>query len=165
MGAQWTDVVQTIASIAGVIVTLIGFGLVLFQIRQVERAQRGETNVALYAHMENVRAVFQNHPEIRPYFYENRDIDPRDPLYDLAISTAESMVDLFELVTFLRATVQTDSWETWKIYMRKLYELSPVLRLFVEQNDTWYTLGLLSIMRDGNTAQHKQQQLPTTTPK
>lgn len=157
MGAHWIDIVQTIASVAGVIVTIIGFGLVMFQIRQVERAQHGETNVALYAHMQNVRAIFQDHPELRPYFYENKAMDQSDPLYNLAIGMAESITDLFELVTFLKSNIQADSWDTWKKYFHDIYHSSPVLRSFLEQNGSWYTEGLLGIILDNTTERHGQK--------
>src|SRR5262245_52358913 len=66
------------AQIAVAAFSLVGFGFVWLQLRDLRRNVQGATQDQLYAHYMEVCKLFIDKPYLRPYFYENepRPISP-----------------------------------------------------------------------------------------
>ena len=50
--------------------------------------------------------VFVQYPELRPYFYANKDIDEKDPVYPRALAVAEYTADTMDSVLAQKGFVQ-----------------------------------------------------------
>lgn len=128
-----------------VIITLGGFLAVVYQLRQLESATRGEIHDMLSSQMREVLAIFKDYPDLRPYFYENKRIEPGNPQYDRALIVAEYYFDLFEHVVQKRPKMSTELWETWLYYIQRLHGASPILQDFVREHSHMYTPGVLAL--------------------
>lgn len=79
---DWTSTIQT-----GVAV--VGFGAVVYQLRQVERSVRSATRSSIYDLAARVKQNIIDNPELRPYFHESKIITTDDKNYDKVMAVAD----------------------------------------------------------------------------
>jgi hypothetical protein len=135
-----------------VLITLGGFGAVVYQLRQLESATRGEIHDMLSSQMREVLTIFKDYPELRPHFYENKPLERDHPQYDRALIVAEYYFDLFEHVVQKRRKMSTELWKTWKYYIQRLYFGSPVLQAFIQEYRHMYTSEVLTLTIEAQQA-------------
>jgi hypothetical protein len=145
-----------LAAVAGVLGVIIGaliggiFSLKAAK-RQVEvmlKHSRGDVNERLYSQSLVIMQFFAEHPEVRPYFYDQKDLNQAESeLEKLRIlSTAETVAGFMELVA-LQMDVQPAEIQTrWKAYLVDGYTSSPVLREHVASCVTWYADEFLCLL-------------------
>ena len=98
----------------------------------------------------SINNLFITYPEFRPYFYSGKDIQESDPNYGRAISIAEAILDVFDIIL-----IQKDHlpkvWDTpwWDNYVADSFANSPILCRHLELLDTWYTNDIKEKMRIG----------------
>ena len=109
--------------------------------RSVESgAYQSITNELLELHK-----LYIEHPALRPYFRDGRDISPDNPNYEQALVLAEYQLDFFDSVW-----VQSEQmphildrtgaeWKSWVAYMRDSFALSPIMCRHLDRNKAWYT--------------------------
>jgi hypothetical protein len=148
----WTDKVQAIAIIvyvvltfAYVIVTLIGFLLLRRQIRQVDLSTRGETYGELYSQQHSITTFFIENLQLRPYFYDNREIET-EANYLQIMAVAEMVADFLEHIYLQLPNLPADVREGWAAYMERIYSNSPALRIHFDANGSWYSEELLEML-------------------
>src|SRR6266568_4117128 len=154
-----------IAAIAGVLGVILGaviggvFALKATK-RQVEvmlLQSRGDVNERLYSQSLEIMRFFAENPELRPYFYDNKDLDSaEDELEKLKVlSTAEMVSGFMELVALQLAEQPADIQPRWKAYIVDQYKSSSVLREHISECVAWYAddlLGLLPLNLTANAA-------------
>ena len=133
----------------GIVIALGGLVFVVLQVRDLARQQKLAAKAAtslLYGvvseAMSRVNNLFYLHPEWVRYFYEGEeapasDADLRTQL-DMVCELVMDFVDaVVEQKRVLPADISMD-WSTWEAYFRFLYNRSPVLQEFVEDNLDFY---------------------------
>ena len=123
---------------AGPVVTLVGFLLLRNQMRAERRALETQTSWQMYETSISILTVFVEHPEIRPYFYDNRPAPAEEPLRSRVLATAELVADHMESVVLSRDAVEVNTRSVWVRYMQGLYRRSPVLRAFLAPESEGY---------------------------
>jgi hypothetical protein len=123
---------------AGPVVTLAGFLLVRNQLRAERRALETQTCWQMYETSISILTVFVEHPEIRPYFYDNRPAPTQEPLRSRVLATAELMADHMESVVLSQEAVEANTRSVWVRYMQGIYRRSPVLRTFLAPENEGY---------------------------
>src|SRR5687768_11251867 len=111
--ANWTEITQSIASMAGVFIGLFGFLILTYQIHQLHCTIQAETHEKLYSQARDVMRIFIEHPEMRPFFYEGVDIQPDDPRHQQLATMAEIMADYLEHITLQRKNLPRDVCIAW----------------------------------------------------
>jgi hypothetical protein len=148
-----------IAAVAGVLGVILGaviggvFALKATK-RQVEvmlLQGRGDVNERLYSQSLVIMKFFAENPELRPYFYDNKDLSKaQSELEKLKVlSTAEMVSGFMELVALQLAEQPTDIQPRWKAYIVDGYNCSAVLREHIATCKAWYAddfLGLLPVV-------------------
>ena len=145
-----------LAAIAGVLGVIIGaliggiFSLKAAK-RQVEvmlRQSRGDVNERLYNQSLAIMCFLAEHPEVRPYFYDNKDLSQAgSELEKLRIlSTAEMVAGFMELVALQMDDQPAEIQPRWKAYIVDGYNSSPVLREHVATCITWYADDFLRLL-------------------
>jgi hypothetical protein len=150
-------IVAAAAGVGGVIIgALIGgiFSLKAAK-RQVEvmlRQSRGDVNERLYNQSLAIMCFFAEHPEVRPYFYDNKELgQATSELERLRIlSTAEMVAGFMELVALQMEDQPTEIQPRWKAYIVDGYNSSPVLREHVATCVTWYADDFLRLLPAGS---------------
>jgi hypothetical protein len=144
--SSWTDVTQAIASVASVVVGLIGFLLVVYQIRQLQRSIYGSTFESLYSQENNILHVFIDKPHLRPYFYDNKAIDPSDENYNQVMAIAELCTDFFEHLSLAQENLPPETRSRWNRCIIDFYRSSPALRLQIQTCRDWSCDELLTLV-------------------
>jgi len=141
-----TDLLQIVSSLGGLLVAVAGFGLVIYQIHQVKHAIYGDTHSKLYSEDFEWVKIFLDHPEIRPYFYANKEITEMDSDYPLTLTVAELLASHFEHVVLQMENLPTHISPRWEDYIKGLYKTSPIIRKHLTEKSSWYSKKLFTIL-------------------
>jgi hypothetical protein len=142
----WTEVVQALGSAAALLVAIFGFGLLIHQIRQLERAIRGDTHAQLYEKAFQIMTLLAAHPDLRPYFYGNKVLRGKDPKQNEVMCAAEIVANFMEFVALQRQNLPKSVWERWATYIKDRYHTSKVLRDYFVVNRNWYADEILGLL-------------------
>ncbi|MBI5301509.1 MAG: hypothetical protein HY868_05175 [Chloroflexi bacterium] len=139
---------ETLLAIAAVIqalVGLIGVPALLYslaQLRNQTREQTKATNATIYQNLEGtmieIDRFFVDHADLRPYFYNNKEIAEEDSEYDRVLSTAEMMMDFADFVLTHRINMPDYPWVEWERYFQDIYVSSPALRKLWNEKQDWF---------------------------
>jgi len=101
--------------------------------------------------------VFLDHPELRPYFFENKDLEETDPLYPQVEAVADMHLDVFAYNLDYRL-VFPDGWRTaegYKDYIRSRLALSPIMRRRLEKRADWFSPLLQEVLKESEASKKK----------
>jgi hypothetical protein len=143
-------------SAAAVVINALGFTAVIISIRTAQ-GQMGymaaQTRILTrdrsLCNVLTLHRVFLDHPELRPYFFEDKDIEETDPLYPQVEAVADMHLDVFAYNLDYRL-VFPDDWrrpEGYKDYIRSRLALSPVMRRRLEKRADWFSPYLQEVLK------------------
>ena len=119
--------------------------------RQVEvmlLQSRGDVNERLYSQSLLIMKFFAENPELRPYFYDNKDLNRAESeLQKMKIlSTAEMVGGFMELVALQIGEQPAEIQPRWKSYLADSYNCSAVVREHLATCSAWYADDLLCLL-------------------
>ena len=142
-----------LAGVAGAILGSVLGGIFALKAakRQVEvmlRQSRGDVNERLYNQSLSIMKFFAENPELRPYFYDNKEIErAANDLEKLKVlSTAEMVAGFMDLVALQLEDQPDQIRPRRKAYLVDQHKSSAVLREHIAECAAWYAddfLGLL----------------------
>jgi hypothetical protein len=146
-------IIATVTGILGVIIGAVIGGLFVKQAtqRQIEvmlLQSRGDVNERLYSQSLSIMTFFAENPELRPYFYDNKELNRAESeLEKSKVLTAAEMVGGFlELVALQIEEQSSDIQLRWKNYICDAYNSSCVLREHLATCKPWYADDLLRLL-------------------
>lgn len=145
MTPLWTDILQAIGAVGSLVIAVVGFGILIYQIKQLERAIRGDTQSGLYAQTFEIMKFIADNPQIRPYFYDGKELQAGDESYNLIMTTSEIVADFFEHVVQQKTNLPDEVWQKWCLQIQKTYSNSPALREYYATNKLAYSLDVVSL--------------------
>src|SRR5207253_5800539 len=118
------------------------------QVEVMLRQSRGDVNERLYNQSLEIMKFFAQNPELRPYFYDNKDIARAGSEVERlkVLSTAEMVAGFMELVALQMEDQPNQIQPRWKAYLVDQHKSSAVLREHIATCAAWYAddfLGLL----------------------
>jgi hypothetical protein len=145
-----------LAALAGILGAIIGsilggvFALKATK-RQVEvmlEQARGDVNERLYSQSLEIMRFFAENPEVRPYFYDNKDLSKAETEREKlkVLSTAEMVSGFMELVALQLAQQPEDIQPRWKAYIIDGYNSSSVMREHLAACTGWYADDFLRLL-------------------
>jgi len=149
MTPHWTDVLPAIGAVGSLLIAVIGFGILIYQIKQLERAIRGDTQSGLYDQTFEIMRFIADNPQIRPYFYEGKELRPGDESYDLIMTATEMVADFFEHVVLQKVNLPSEVWQKWCFQIQKTYSNSPTLREYYTTNKLAYSVNVIALCEQG----------------
>jgi hypothetical protein len=141
--------VATIVGLAGVISSVV---LLAWQTRAVAQQTRISNSIASASVISNstsglreVLALFIEHPELRPYFYEFKSPPSQGNKRARIITAAEILADILEEGLSVNRLVQTVRFsEEWPLFCADMLTSSPALNEVIQQNpNSWRLLRAL----------------------
>jgi hypothetical protein len=148
MEPKWTDVLQAISALGSLVVAVVGFGILIYQIKQLERAIRSNTQSELYSQGFEILKFLGENPEIRPYFYEGKELDVGDKSGDLVLSATEIVADFFEHVVLQKRNLPEAVWQKWAVQIQKTYSDCPTLRQYYASNKSLYCEDIVRLCEE-----------------
>lgn len=132
------ELIQGIVGVLGFLGLVVSVGLLIMQTRIAARATRAGVYQNVLVQMIDIDLFFIDHPELKPFFYNNMEISEEHPDYDRVLSVAEMLVDFIDGVFVLAPSMPEYPWHTWERYFRDLFASSPVLRKYWALYGDWY---------------------------
>lgn len=136
------EILQAYASIAGLILALIGLPILFVEIRGVQRSVRSAAHAAIYAQAADFRAHLVEYPHLRKYFFENRELDPADEEYDRVVTIAELYLNYLEHVAVTIDSFGRANRASLERFVRSAFDGSPILRRRLVENRPAYSHAL-----------------------
>jgi hypothetical protein len=152
---RWTDL-EAIIPIIGfslqLIISAVGFGLVVWQISLLNRGIQGDTHSRLYDHYLKVNDLLSKKPELRPYFYDGKSLEASHPKHADMLAEIQMMSEvilgLLEHAAVQKDNLPPDSWANcWSNYTDERFQKSPELKKFFKDNHQWYALSFCEVIR------------------
>jgi hypothetical protein len=137
--------VETLAGVFGV----LGVFLLVWQLNQAQESIRSDTINQIYGHMVEIDKFFFEHPELKPYFYDDKYIGEDNPLFDQSeasfemhraqvYATTEMIADFFSEALLGVSHLKDSTYQGWREYIKYVYKSSPPLRQLYCQRKDWY---------------------------
>jgi uncharacterized membrane-anchored protein YhcB (DUF1043 family) len=146
-------IIAAVTGILGVIIGAVVGGLFVRQatLRQIEVMQqqsRGDVNERLYNQSLLILKFFAENPELRPYFYDNKQLNrATNELEKSKVLAAAEMVGGFmELVALQIEDQPAEIQPRWKTYIEDAYNSSSVVREHLAACGNWYADDLLRLL-------------------
>jgi hypothetical protein len=110
--------------------------------------------------------LFIKNPEMRPFFYEGREIKPGDSLYGKVKATAEYLLDFYDsMEKQLRRYphLWIHEQRTWEANIIDMFAWSPILCRYLDAQREWYSDNLYALKSAGEKKRQEgflRQRLP-----
>lgn len=140
------EALQTIVSLAGLVLALIGLPLLALQLRDVQRSLRGSVHAAMYEQGADFRSHLVEHPHLRRYFFENEEIDPGDDEYDRVLTIAELFLNYLEHITVMMDGFGRRNRPALERFVQTALRGSAVLRNRLAENREAYSDALVAFL-------------------
>lgn len=95
------QMIQAIVSVLGFFGLMVSIGLLIRQNTIAARAARASVYQNIPTQMIEIVRFFVDHPELRPYFYDNKEILEDHPDFNRVMAVAEMLVDFMDGVLTL----------------------------------------------------------------
>ena len=148
-------------SVVALLISALGFAAVIFSIQTAQgqmNYMNAQTRVQIrdrsLSNCLSLHKIFLDQPELRPYFFEGKDLKESDPLYPKVVAVAEMHLDVFAYNLDYRLVFPDDYRrpEDYKRYICSRLALSPVMRRHLEKHAEWFS-PYLQHLDDGRAGQ------------
>jgi hypothetical protein len=146
MSPSWVEITQAITSMGSLGVAVCGFAVVIYQIRQIQKALHSDTHSKLYSEDFDWAKLIIQYPELRPYFYENQEIREDTPDSARARTLAELLCAHFEHAVLQMENLPSHIKPRWEDYMRGICATSPAIREHLKAHSDWYSERLHQLL-------------------
>ena len=160
---NWTAVVQAVGAVAAVVVGVLGFLFVWFQIRGLKQALHSDTHSKIYTEDFEILKLFVDKPHLRPYFYDNVEVMSGSADEAAVQTIAEMWCCHFEHVMLQLDNLPKFIRQSWLDYARYMTDCSPAIRACFKKlrNKGLYIAAQDSIMYGGGVPAPNQALQPT----
>jgi hypothetical protein len=143
-------------SVIALVISALGFTAVIVSIRTAQEQMgyvaaqtRVQTRDRSLSNVLTLHRVFLDNPELRPYFYEGKDLKESDPLYPKVEAVADMHLDVYGYNLDYRLIAPDDYRlpEDYKIYIRDMLGRSPVMRRRLEKKGEWFSPHLQEVLK------------------
>jgi len=159
--------IRTMLMILSAIVAFGAMGLTWYQSLITSRGVQAQTWQTLSAPGTEISKVFIEHPELRPYFYENKPFSREDPNYHAVSSVAEMYLDFLE--AFIDDYVANlpgmepngVNRVLWDKYFTDMFASSPALQSIAKAEQKWYSTNFAKYMPTKDPAAKRTSNKPS----
>ena len=157
MSLNITEIISLSISSISVLTLVITLIFIYRQSREMIKQTKTQ-NIALhFASWQNIMSILFNlgsyliqNPNLRPYFYENKNLPEEDSNRQAVLLLSIMYLDFFEYL-LISEKKMADAWdwskETWNTWIIDMFKKSCVLRESIEQNSSWYTKELYELYK------------------
>ncbi len=136
--------------ILGIVVNMVGFYLVVTQIRQQALATRGETYTNLCGLSYEILKMIADQPALYAYVYNNKRIQSDTPTAERVqvLICCEMIANYCDNAALQHENIPEPVWQRWHSFIREQVAASDELNAFLRQNESWYSAELIEILRE-----------------
>lgn len=146
MSTEW-EMYTALGTCSLVAVTAAGFLFLAKQIRDNRTALETQARSQIYRLSFETYKLLVDHPDLRPYFYEDKSLDGlSESERQRLLAAAELFTDYFEGIFLARASLDEETVSLWRDYMRSLHGTSSAIRRFIDGNKA-YSQSFLDFLK------------------
>lgn len=143
---KWTDAAEAIAAMGTLVVTIIGFVLIIRQIRLVRRSLLTQANAVLSEQSLTILDFVAAHPATYDYIYRNKALQSGDP-HEVAVRCAcEMIANYCDLTVAMLPDLPPAVAERWTRFITDTASCCPTLREHFAEHRLWYSDDLLRLL-------------------
>ena len=142
---HWADAFQGLGTVASALISLLGFVMVIRQLRYTRQAIETQTQAQIYNMGLEAYKIIVEHPDLGQYIYDGAPLPPTGPARHKAFSAFELFCDYFEYIILQEGAVSEDVRASWMRYMEQLFQSSIALQEFVNSRKSQYTPQFLAL--------------------
>ncbi|MCA1566133.1 MAG: hypothetical protein LC803_10945 [Acidobacteria bacterium] len=118
------------------------------QIKVMAAQSQGSVNERLYNQNFELMRFLAEHPKLRPYFYENKELSEAETAEEKlqVLSAAEMIAGFLELVALQMSEIPEGIQLRWQNYIIDEYNSSSVLREHFNTYGDWYAEEFLRLL-------------------
>jgi hypothetical protein len=150
LGRVWmtADWIGAMASLIGAVAAGVGLFAIWRTLRHAQEQNENSIYQLVTNRMASITEKFLEHPEIRPYFYEDSRLDEEHPSFAVVNAKIKVMCEmLFDHaeVVLARPNVMGALGESYQAYFCDLVSHSPALQEYWRTRRNWYVAPLQQI--------------------
>jgi len=148
------DIISGISSIVTAIVAIVTLFLIYKQLKDVNENILGQTYQNIYERMIEIDRFFIENPELKAYFYYNKEFVNDDENFKAKLhSIAEMMIDYFDSVFYQKFCMRKETFDAKAFYFGDIYNNSPIIREYLDQPglEHWYSRQFLAFIKSKGT--------------
>ncbi len=131
------QILQTIVNIIGLPLLIWSVLTVVKQAREmasqnelIARATRSSVYQSVIETTMGINRLWLEYPNLKPYFFENKEITAEHAEYARVTTIADMMIDLIDDVYVQSSNMPEYDWDSWKKAFQGIFATSPILRQY-----------------------------------
>ena len=110
----------------------------IYSYRLSRQAHQVSTYYGAVGLFRELDRTFVEYPEIRPYFYDGKNVDDDDPNRHRVQAVAELVLDAFEWIWHRQRNLKAGGEGGWRAYIVETFSSSPALQQHYVKSTSWY---------------------------
>jgi hypothetical protein len=145
-----SEATAAVVSILQLVVSALGFGVVVWTLRVLIRTLDAQSSAGVATRQLEFDKIILEHPTLYRYFYQGQDLDSDDPEFARVMAATQLLANYFDGF-FQQQGMYRQMWPDtlWKSYIRDHVAKSPVLRRYVTENARWFSPEFVQICNPG----------------
>ncbi|MFD3558284.1 hypothetical protein ACFWVU_01240 [Streptomyces sp. NPDC058686] len=143
---QWTGSVEALGTAIGGVAALLGLGAVIVQLRHLTESIRSAARGATYDVGVQIKLVLLEHPQLRPFFFDDVPAPPDHPEASQIASLAELYCMYFQELVGQGLNVTANNRAAWHNLVTSMYRTSPPIRSQLTHHLEWYSVELRAVI-------------------
>ncbi len=115
-------------SIIALVISVIGVVYTHWNYGKTQKALLNDSMGRLYQQNNEIRMVFFNYPQLREYFFRDREISEDDSNYKQVLSVAEMILNYLEHLLIQKENIPEEQWSSWSDLIGVYYKGRPIIR-------------------------------------
>ncbi|MEV4041397.1 hypothetical protein [Streptomyces sp. NPDC049744] len=145
---NWTDVVEAVGAAVGASAAVLGLGAVIVQLHHLAQSIRASARSATYDIGVQIKLVLLEHPQMRPFFFDDVPTPPDHPEASRVASLAELYCMYFQELAEQGENVRAADRTAWHNLVASMYRTSPAIRNQLARHLDWYSTELRRLVTD-----------------
>ena len=144
--SNWATTISSAVSAMALIVLVVQARRMAAQTRTLQQSIAAATSSTLYQQQQAISEFFFSNDHLRAYFYDGKELQDIDDASRVH-AAAEMLLDFFEHIHIQKNALEPEVYDGWRQFMENMRDRSPVLRLFMQNNNSWYSKALMKELR------------------
>jgi hypothetical protein len=141
------DIWQAIGTMISAITSIIAFGILLFQIRQINQTIKSQNHSSIYQIGLQINNLMIENIKLMPYFLGEKELkDGSDEFYKSRL-ICESLLDFYEYVFLEKSRVDSDLLEYYKNYIKMMYNRNILMQKYLSENENTYDSEFVKLIK------------------
>jgi hypothetical protein len=143
----WADSWQAIGTMISAITSIIAFGILFFQIRQINQTIKSQNHSSIYQIGLQINNLMIENIKLMPYFLGEKELkDGSDEFYKSRL-ICESLLDFYEYVFLEKSRVDSDLLEYYKNYIKIMYNRNILMQKYLSENENTYDSEFVQLIK------------------